>query len=354
MSLKIEIQEVTNSRIHTVDWDNLPFGKIMSDHMFVCDFDGKTWVNPRILPYGPMQMEPSISAIHYGQSIFEGMKAYRGTDHSVLIFRPDANARRLNQSAHRMCMPEVPEALFMTGLTQLLKLDEKWISGRPGHSLYIRPFMYATDSYLGIKPSETYRFAIITSPVGAYYSEPLKVKVETEYTRAAPGGTGAAKAAGNYAASLYPAKLGQEKGYRQLIWTDAREHRFIEESGTMNLFVVMDGILTTPPLSSGTILPGITRDSVLNIARHWGMEVQERPIEVSELKEAIEQNRVNELFGAGTAATIAQIELINILGQDYKLPDVNDRPFSNKVSVFLDDLKHGRTEDPFGWVYKLA
>jgi branched-chain amino acid aminotransferase len=353
MSASILTQKTTQSRLSSVDWDNLPFGQIKSDHMLVSDFDGKEWSAPTIMPYGPMSMDPAMSALHYGQSIFEGLKAYRGADERIRIFRPEANAARLNASAFRMCMAQFPEELFLEGLYALISLDEKWVSDRPGYSLYIRPFMFATEAYLGIKPSETFRFAIITSPVGAYYQGPIKVKVETEYTRAAQGGTGAAKAAGNYAASLYPAKLGQEKGYRQLIWTDAAEHRYIEESGTMNLFVVMDGVLVTPPLDSGTILPGITRDSILTIARSWGMAIEERKIEVTELRDAIQDQRVTELFGAGTAATIAQIELIHILGEDFPLPPADDRPFSNKIAVYLDDLKFGRVSDPFGWVKTL-
>ena len=228
MSASILIQKTAQSRLSTVNWDQLPFGQIMSDHMLVSDFNGKEWSTPQIMPYGPMSIDPALSALHYGQSIFEGLKAYRGVDQRIRIFRPEANAARLNTSAFRMCMAQFPEELFLEGLYSLISLDEKWVSDRPGYSLYIRPFMFATEAYLGIKPSETFRFAIITSPVGSYYQGAIKVKVETEFTRAAKGGTGAAKAAGNYAASLYPAKLGQEKGYRQLIWTDAAEHKYID------------------------------------------------------------------------------------------------------------------------------
>jgi len=350
MGLNIQVEKTVNSKLPNVQWDNLIFGRTFSDHMFVADYSDGQWHSLRIMPYGPMQVDPSISAIHYGQSIFEGLKAFKTGDDRVLIFRPEANAKRLNRSAERMCMANLPEEIFMEGLTQLLSLDRGWISSRPGYSLYIRPFMFATENYLGIKPSDSYRFMIITSPVGAYYDGAIAVKVETRFTRASPGGTGQAKAAGNYAASLYPARLAQQEGYRQLIWTDAKEHAYIEESGTMNLFAVINGILHTPPLQSETILPGITRDSILTIARFWGMEVAEAPLSVQELREAIVEGSLSELFGAGTAATIAQIEKIHILGDDFVLPKVDDRPFSNKVAGYLNDMKRGATEDVFGWV----
>jgi branched-chain amino acid aminotransferase len=353
MGLSIQVEKIKQSKLPNVQWDNLIFGRTFSDHMFIADFSDGEWQNMRIEPYGPMTVDPSISAIHYGQSIFEGLKAFKTEDNRVLLFRPEANAKRLNRSAERMCMANLPEEIFMEGLKQLLQIDREWISSRPGYSLYIRPFMFATENYLGIKPSDSYRFMIITSPVGAYYDGAIAVKVETKFSRAAPGGTGQAKAAGNYAASLYPARLAQQEGYRQLVWTDAKEHAYIEESGTMNLFAVINGILHTPPLQSETILPGITRDSILTIARSWGMEVAEAPFSVQELKDGISNGSLTELFGAGTAATIAQIEKIHILGNDFILPEVSDRPFSNKVSNYLNDLKRGIEADPFGWITEI-
>ncbi len=237
------------------------------------------WQDARITPFADMKMSPANSALHYGQSIFEGLKAFRSeSEDKILIFRPEENCKRLNRSAKRMCMPEIPEELFMEGLSQLVDLDRKWVPNKEDSSLYVRPFMFATDEYIGVRPSETYRFIIFTSPVGSYYSEPVKVKIETHYTRAVSGGTGAAKTAGNYAASLYPAKLAQEQGYHQLIWTDGKEHKYIEEAGTMNIMFVIGNKLRTAPLTD-TILPGITRASVLQMAKDWGLDVQEKPVD---------------------------------------------------------------------------
>jgi branched-chain amino acid aminotransferase len=297
-------------------------------------------------------MAPASSVIHYGQSIFEGLKAYKDKNGQTTVFRPTANSQRLNKSAERMCIPEVPEELFMSALTELLKLDEQWIPSKTGTALYIRPFVFAMDDYIGIKPSDTYRFMIITCPVGGYYSEPVKVKIETEYTRAAEGGTGFAKAAGNYAGSLYPARLAQKKGYHQLIWTDAKEHKYIEESGTMNIMFVIGDTLITPEIGS-TILKGITRDSVLTIARDWGMKVEERKVTVAEVVAAAKDGLLKEAFGAGTAATIAHICLIHHDGTDYELPVVENREFSNKVLTTLDNIKAGKEEDKHNWLYTI-
>lgn len=351
-TIDINIQKVSNSRLTEVDFDNLPFGRVFSDHMFIMEYRDGKWGQARIEGYRTLSMTPAMSVLHYGQAIFEGMKAYRNSEDDVLLFRPEDNARRLNQSAARMCMPEIPVSMFMDGLTKLIDLDRNWVPKNPGSSLYIRPFMVATDEYVGIRPSDTYAFIIFTCPVNAYYTEPLSVKIEEEYTRAAPGGTGAAKAAGNYAASLYPAKLAQEQGFRQLIWTDALEHKYIEESGTMNVcFIIGDKLIT--PKSSDTILSGITRNSVTSVAREWGLMVEERKVTVREVVDAMENGTLKEAFGAGTAATIAQIASINFRGKDYELPAVETREFSNKVYTYLDDLKNGRIADPFGWTVRV-
>lgn len=351
-TLNIDIRKTAESRIKEVDFANIPFGMVYSDHMFVADFDGQQWTNLRIQPYENLTLSPANSALHYGQSVFEGMKAYKNKDGEVLIFRPKANFERLNKSAERMCIPQLPEELFMQGLTELLKLDKDWVPNAPDTSLYIRPFIFATDNYIGIRPSDTYKFMIFTCPVGSYYSEPVKVKVETKYARAVEGGTGFAKAAGNYAASLYPARQAQQMGYHQLMWTDAKSHQFIEESGTMNImFVIGDTLLTSP--TGDTILAGITRNSVLTLAREWGYKVEERKVSVNELVEAIQNGTLKEAFGTGTAATIAHISLINHEGTDYTLPAVAEREFSNRVFRALDDIKTGRTEDKWNWVYKL-
>jgi branched-chain amino acid aminotransferase len=349
-TLDISVKKVTQSRVGEVDFNNIPFGKIYSDHMFTADYKDGQWTDFRISPYENLSLAPASSVIHYGQSIFEGLKAYKDKNGRTVIFRPTANAKRLNLSAERMCIPEVPEELFMQALKELLKVDESWIPSRPGTALYVRPFVFALDDYIGIRPSDEYRFMIITCPVGAYYSEPVKVKVETKYTRAAAGGTGYAKAAGNYAGSLYPAKLAQQQGYHQLIWTDAKEHKYIEESGTMNIMFVIGDTLITPQ-TSDSILHGITRDSVLTVARDWGMKVEERKITVEEVINAAKDGSLKEAFGAGTAATIAQIAEIGYEGDNFKLPAVEEREFSNKVLKELDAIKAGEAEDKFNWLY---
>jgi branched-chain amino acid aminotransferase len=351
-TMKIAVKRVNTSRITEVDFTNIPFGKIYTDHMFMADYQNGEWNNFRIIPYGYMPISPATPALHYGQSIFEGMKAYRGPDGEALVFRPQDNWKRMNISAERICMPEIPEELFMESLATLIDLDRAWIPDTKGASLYIRPFMFSADEYIGIKPSESFTFMIILSPVGAYYSTPVKVRIETHYTRAAQGGTGYAKAGGNYGGAIYPAKLAQNKGYHQLLWTDAKTHEYIEESGTMNVMFVIDNVLVTPALSD-SILAGITRDSVLQMARKWGMKTEERKVSVKEIIEGIESGKVTEVFGAGTAATIAPIELIGYNGKDYYLTPVEKREFSNKVLAELEGIKRGLKPDPFGWVVKM-
>lgn len=351
-TMNIRIDRVQNSRINTLDQHNIPFGKIFSDHMFIADYDGENWTDMRIVPFEDMKIHPANSMMHYGQTIFEGLKAYKNEEGEVLIFRPEKNAERLVTSAERMCMAPVPEELFMEALHKLIDLDREWVPSVQGTSLYIRPFVIAWDNFLGIRPSTTYRFMIITCPVGKYYSEPVKVKIETEFSRAAMGGTGSAKTGGNYAGSLYPAKKAQEQGFHQLVWTDSVEHKYIEESGTMNvMFMINDTLITSP--TSSTILHGITRDSILQIAKKWNVKVEERPVTVAEVVEAAKSGNLQEAFGAGTAATIAQIESIGHEGEIYTLKPVEEREFSNKVAKFLTDLKTGKEEDSFNWVYKL-
>lgn len=353
VDLQIPIQKVATSRLSEVDFNNIAFGKTYSDHMLVADYEGGVWKDCRIVPFDNMPLSPATSALHYGQSVFEGLKAYRSEqEDKILVFRPDENFKRLNKSAVRMCMPEIPEEIFMDGLFQLIDLDRKWVPDVAGCSMYIRPFMFATDEYIGLKPSEKYRFMIFTSPVGSYYSEPVKVKIETHFTRAVQGGTGFAKTAGNYAASLYPAKLAQEQGYHQLVWTDAKEHKYIEEAGTMNVMFVIGNTLRTAPISD-SILPGITRKSVLQFAENWGLEVKEEPVAVQEVIDAIKEGALTEAFGVGTAATIAQLALIGFDGVDYELPPIEGREFSNKVYQELEDLKRGRKEDQRNWIFKV-
>ncbi|MGV6861508.1 MAG: branched-chain amino acid aminotransferase [Putridiphycobacter sp.] len=349
----IKISKTPNSRLETVDFDNLPFGKHFSDHMFEMDFENGKWGEPTIVPFGNLSLHPATSALHYGQSIFEGLKAQRGANGEVLVFRPDMNAKRFRESAKRMSMAEVPEDIFMQGLKTLLELDKAWVPSNDGQSLYIRPFLFATDDYVGIRPSEKYKFLIITSPVGAYYSEPVPVKIETYYTRAAEGGVGRAKAAGNYSASLYPAKLAAEEGYRQLIWTDAKTHTLIEEAGTMNVMFVINDVLITPSEDKDTILKGITKRSIVEVAQDWGVKVEEREIKVTEIIDAIKNGTLQDAFGAGTAATIAPISLIGFDGVNYELPPVEEREFSNKIKAYLNDYKKGIVEDKFNWLMKI-
>jgi len=349
----IKIQKTSQSKLESIDFQDLKFGRVFADHMFVMDFiDGK-WQEPKILPFQNMSMSPAALVIHYGQSIFEGLKAFKNKDGRYGLFRPDLNIERMNKSAVRMCMPEIPENLFMEGLRELVRLDNQWIPTGELSSLYIRPVLFATDEYIGVKASEKYRFMIITAPVNAYYSKPVRVKIEREFTRAAKGGTGFAKTAGNYAGSLYPAKLANDQGYDQLLWTDAKEHEYIEESGTMNVMFLIDGKLITPKLSE-TILDGVTRRSVLQLAKDWGIPVEERRVSVSELQEAMENDTLEEAFGCGTAATIAHIEAIADGTKVFQLPDVESRKLSNRLMNYFTALKKFKVEDPHGWMIDLS
>jgi branched-chain amino acid aminotransferase len=351
-TLQLKVRKVEHSRVHEVDFSEIPFGKVYSDHMVVADYANKEWKNFLILPYDHLKLMPGTSGLHYGQSIFEGLKGYKNQSGDILVFRPYENLKRMNISAKRMCMPEIPEELFIGGIKELLNIDRNWVPPSKEISLYIRPLMFATDEYIGIKTSESYKFLIMTLPVGAYYSTPVKVIVETEFARACEGGTGFAKAAGNYAGSLFPAKLAQEQGYHQLIWTDAKEHKYIEEAGTMNLMFVINNVLVTPD-TRDTILKGITRDSVITIARDWGMKVEERRIQVDEVIEGIKNHTLTEAFGTGTAATIAPLELISYKGIDYPMPGEQDRIFSKKLFDYLENYKRGRVEDKFNWMFRV-
>lgn len=351
-TLSITVTKSQRSKLSETDFDTLAFGHIISDHMFVAEYIDGEWQNMRVEPYGPLEINPANATLHYGQSVFEGLKAYRNEAGEILVFRGDANQRRLNESALRMCIPEIPEEVFMEGMRKLLEVDREWVPKNPGYSLYIRPFVFADDDYLGIRPSRKYKFMILASPVGKYYAKPVAVKVETQFARAVEGGTGAAKAAGNYAGSLFPAQKAQNEGYDQLLWTDGKTHQYIEESGTMNVMFVLDGVLVTAPTTTGTILKGITRDSVLTLARDMGVSAEERFLSVAELEEALISGRLEEAFGTGTAATVAFIRLINIHGKDYLLPEKPDNAFSNRVLKSLDDIKYGKVPDTYGWIRK--
>lgn len=351
-ALSVKITRTANSKLDQVDWDNLPFGKVFSDHMLVMDYKDGQWQEAEITPFESLSLHPATSAIHYGQSIFEGMKATKNDAGEVLIFRPELNAKRFAESCERMCMPKINEDVFIELIKRFIDVDRAWVPSKEGYSLYIRPFMFATDDFIGIKPSETYKFIIFTCPVGAYYSRPVDVKIEEYYTRAAHGGVGRAKTAGNYAASLYPAKLAQEQGYHQLIWTDAAEHKYIEESGTMNVLFEIDGKLVTPSEDMDTILRGVTKRSAVEVAASWGVEVEERRVTVEEIVEGLRSGKITDAFGAGTAATIAQIASIGFRDERFTLPAVESRTISNKIKDYLNDLKAGKVEDTHGWLLK--
>ena len=349
-TLAFEVKKTSKSKLDMVDFQNIDFGKVYSDHMFVAEFVEGEWKNLRIEPFADLTISPANATLHYAQSVFEGLKAYKNDEGEILVFRPQANAQRLIKSAERMCIPPIPEDLFMSALTELLRLDSGWIPTRRGASLYIRPLIYANDPYIGVRPSHSYKFLMFTGPVGAYYSEDVKVKIETHFTRAVRGGVGSAKTAGNYAASLYPALQAQKEGYHQLIWTDGQTHEFIEEAGTMNLlFYINDTLITAP--TGDSILNGITRDCVLTLAREWGIKVEERKFSVKELIAALEKGEVSEAFGAGTAATISKIKLIGYEGKDYTLPEA--KPLSDRLFEALDQIKLGKLEDTHDWVYKV-
>jgi branched-chain amino acid aminotransferase len=351
-TVKIEIQRTLKSRLPGIDFNNLPFGKVYTDHMFIADFFGGEWQNARITPFSFIPMSPACPAIHYGQSIFEGIKAHKSSKGDVLIFRPRDNWKRMNISGERMCMPLIPEDLFMESLRELIDLDRAWIPGAEGSSLYIRPFMFSADEYIGIRPSDTFTYMVILSPVGPYYSAPVKVKVETHFTRAVAGGTGYAKAGGNYGGAIYPAKLAQDKGYHQLIWTDGKEHKYIEESGTMNVMFVWEDKIITPALSD-SILAGITRESVLHLAASWNIPVEERKIPVTEIIEGLKNGKVKEAFGVGTAATIAPIVTVGFEDNDYHLSPVEEWKIAPRILTELNAIKYGEKEDTFGWTVKL-
>jgi branched-chain amino acid aminotransferase len=344
----IRIIKTKHSGLAEVDFKHLEFGRYISDHMLVADFYHGEWKEQQIIPFANLSLSPATLALHYGQTVFEGMKAFRMQDGRINIFRIDKHHERFNRSLRRMCMAEIPHEIFEEGMKQLISVDQNWVPGQEGSSLYIRPFMFASEAKFGVKASDEYRFIIFTGPVGNLFSKPLKVKVETEYIRAARGGTGSVKCGGNYGAALYPTRLAKEEGYDNVIWTDARDHRYIEESGVMNLMFVIDGVLLTPP-ASDSILDGVTRDSLLTLARYMGLAVEERPVSLDEIKKAFEENTITEAFGAGTAAVVAPISAIGIEGVDYKLPAYTNSNIMFRIKKRLDDIRCGKEKDIYNW-----
>jgi len=343
---------VERSRLNDQDLNNLPFGKFFTDHMLEVDYRHGQWGTVEIRPYQPLMIEPSNAGIHYGQSIFEGIKAYRDREGNAFIFRPHDNFIRFNRSAERMQMPQVPEEIFMEGMRQLVRLDRSWIPPAEHNSLYIRPFMFATDNVIRVHASENYKFMIILSPCGPYYPEPMRIWVEEEYVRAVRGGVGQAKAAGNYAASMYAASRAREQGYDQVLWTDAVEHRFVQEIGTMNVFFVIGRKAITPDLESGTILAGVTRDTAITLIREQGIEVEERPLPIEEIMAAHRSGQLTEVFGTGTAATVSYIKELTYRDMSIRLEPA-DFSVAPALKDRLNAIREGREEDVHGWLYRV-
>jgi branched-chain amino acid aminotransferase len=349
MKYNITVSKTENSRLPGVDFDKIPFGRTFSDHMFVADYIDGEWTNLQIVPFGEFMMHPSCLALHYGQAIFEGMKASKGQDDKPYFMRPELNAKRMNASAERMCMPTIPEDLFLQALHQLVAIDQDWIPQKVGSALYIRPFMFADGQFIGVGPSDTYKFIIFTGPVGPYYPKPIKLLAEDTYVRAVKGGVGEAKAAGNYAASLLPGKLAKEKGYDQVMWLDAKEFKYIQEAGTMNLFFVIDGKVITPA-TDGAILKGITRSSIMTILRDKGYTVEERPLSIDEVVEAHKKGLLQEIFGAGTAVVVANISGFCHKGVQYDLPPVEEHKIAALAKDEINGLRSKSIPDNRGWV----
>ena len=348
---KIEIIKAASSKINQVDFDHLNFGEIFTDHLFECDFTNGEWQRPIIKPYAPFLLDPSAKVFHYGQAIFEGMKAYKDDADSVWLFRPDENFKRFNNSAIRMAMPEVPEDVFMEGLNQLLQLDSEWIKKGLGNTMYIRPFMIATGVGVIANPSDDYKFMIILSPAKSYYSGEVKVLIAEHFSRAANGGIGAAKAAGNYAAQFYPTNLANKAGFQQVIWTDDATHTKMEEAGTMNVFFRINDTLYTAPTSE-RILDGITRKSLIELAKKEGINVEVRPVLVSELIEASKDGSLKEIFGAGTAAVVNPIIGFSYQDVYYELPKI-ENSYAIQLKEKLTNIQHKLAEDTFGWTVKV-
>jgi branched-chain amino acid aminotransferase len=348
----LSIKKVAESRVHQLDFDNIPFGRVFTDHMYVADYKDGQWGDFRIEPFGHLSVHPANIAWHYGQSVFEGMKATKSIDGTPMLFRPEMHSTRINRSAGRLCMPPFPKEAFLEGLYELVKLDQAWIPKAEGSALYLRPYMVAMDEFIGVQVAKTYKFIIFCCPVGPYYSKPLKLKAETKYIRAAEGGVGYAKAAGNYAASLYPTELAKEAGFDQILWLDAKEFKYCQEVGTMNIFFVIGDTIVTPSTEQGTILEGITKNSLMHILKNKGHKVEERMISIDEVISASKDGSLKEIFGAGTAAVVANVEKVG-----YKDETINLDVDSYKISPWLKDTINGirstRIEDEYGWTVKV-
>ena len=349
--MALQIEKSATSKIKEVDFNNLKFGQIFTDHMFECDFENGKWGTPKIRPYQPMAFDPSAKVFHYGQAVFEGMKAYKDANDELWLFRPDQNQKRINKSAERLDMPAFPAEMFMEGLNELIKLDAEWVQKGADASLYIRPFVIATENCVSASSSNKYKFMIICSPVQAYYQGEVRVVFADKFSRAADGGVGFAKAAGNYAGSFYPAKLAANEGYQQVVWTDAATHQYLEEAGTMNVFFrVGDKLLTAP--TSDRILDGVTRKSIIELAQDMGIDVEVRPVSVTEIVEAARKGELLEMFGAGTAAVISVISGFSNKDESFELPKL-ENSYASLIKKSITDIQRNKAEDKFGWRYKV-
>lgn len=343
------IQKTTTSRISTFDPNNFSFGNTFIDHMIICEYDNGKWGDVKLVPYGPLPFTPAMMGVNYGQACFEGMKAYKDKDGNVFLFRPEKNFARINKSASRLAMPEVTEEMFIEGLKTLVDIDRAWIPEGEGMSLYIRPLIFATEEVLKARISEKYMFAIVATPAKSYYTEPVSVKISDHYSRAANGGVGFAKAAGNYAASFYPTQLAIEEGYQQIIWTDDTTHEYFEESGTMNVFVRINDTIYTPPTSE-KILDGVTRDSFIQLAKKRGIEVKIEPVAVKTVIEAQKNGTLKEVWGVGTAVVTTVFKAIGYNNEKLHLPSLSqEESFALTLQKDLVDIQTNNAEDPFGW-----
>ncbi|SMO96515.1 branched-chain amino acid aminotransferase [Gracilimonas mengyeensis] len=352
---KFDVELTNESRIHEVDFDNLVFGRKFSDHMFEMTYEDGQWQQPKVKPYGAFEITPAMNVLHYGQAVFEGMKAFYVDEDTVHIFRPKVHHERFNRSCRRLCIPETDYDTFIEALETLIKLDKQWIPQESGTALYLRPFIFASDDLLAARSSDKFTYQIITSPVGAYYAEgfnPVSLTTTDEYVRAVSGGTGDSKAAGNYAGSFLPAKKAKEEGYTQVLWLDAKEHKYVEEVGTMNIHFLIDDTLVTPALT-GSILPGVTRRSIIALAEDWGLNVEERRITIDEVFEAHEDGSLKEIFGSGTAAVVSPVGFINHKGRTIELDREKPGKFAKKCFDAITDIQYGRAEDKFGWVHEV-
>lgn len=349
-AMDIKVRKVEKSRIQELDLNNIQFGKLYADHMLVAHYENGEWKQPEIVPFDSLQLSPATTFMHYGQAIFEGVKAYKNQEGEPVIFRPYDNWKRMNRSAERMGMPAVPEEIFVDGMRALVSLDKNWIPTEEGTSLYLRPFMIATDEFIGVKPAEKFTFLIITSPAGPYYAKPVSIYVQDEYVRAFPGGIGFTKAAGNYGASMYPTAQIRKMGYDQILWTDGFEHKYVQEIGTMNVFFVIGDKVITPELSE-TILAGVTRDSVITLLREKGVTVEERPLSIDEIAEAYKNHQLKEAFGTGTAASISHIAELTYHDMHMVLPQ-EDWGISEWVKQEMNNIRYGKIADTHDWIVK--